>query len=585
MFGAGGGTVSYEEIENVDVILLWGSNAREAHPIFFHHLMTGLDNGARMYAVDPRRSSSSKFADLWLGLNLGSDVAMSNVVAREIIAQGWTNKEFIAHSTTGFEAYAASVEPFTLEVGEQLTGVPAAAIAEMAKAYATAETAQILWTLGITEHHNGVDNVLALCNLSLLTGHVGRWGSGLVPLRGQNNVQGGGDMGALPNKFPGFQDITDPVSHTKFENAYGVPVPDKNGLHLTLMFEAMERGEITSCYIIGENPADSEADIETARNTLRSLDTLVVQDIFMTRTAELADVVLPASVGWAESEGTVTSSERRVQRVRAAVTPPGEAWHDQDIIGELARRMGYDWGHPTSNELWDELRTMSPLHAGMSYDRLEEHGGLQWPCPDEDHIGTPFLHGWLWEDDLGGMPLAPFSVLQPQGPKEELTEEFPLRMTTGRTLDSYNTGVQSGGFDSPIRSGEALDMNPDDAERLGLVDNEIARVSSPRGSVAMPIRIQPDIPVGLTFTTYHFADLVDINTLTNDAWDKKSGTAEFKAAAIRVDKLGSQEAADAYDRLFGTNEVSDGGSASHEVSKTDQDNAPQTSSETVTTHG
>ncbi len=536
MFGAGGGTVSYEEIEEVDVILLWGSNAREAHPIFFHHLMTGLDNGATMFAVDPRRSSSSKFADVWLGLNLGSDVAMSNTVAREIINQGLTNREFIAHSTTGFEAYAKSVEPFTLEVGEQITGVPASAIAEMARAYATADKAQILWTLGITEHHNGVDNVLALCNLSLLTGHIGRWGSGLVPLRGQNNVQGGGDMGALPNKFPGFQDITDPEAHAKFSELYGVDLPDKNGLHLTLMFEAMERGEITSAYIIGENPADSEADIEFARATLRGLDTLVVQDIFMTRTAELADVVLPASVGWAESDGTVTSSERRVQRVRAAVTPPGEAWHDQDIIGELARRMGYDWGKPTSEELWDELRSLSPLHIGMSYERLED-GGLQWPCPDLDHPGTPFLHGWLWEDDLGGHPLAPFSVVEAAGPKEELSAEFPIRLTTGRALDSYNTGVQSGGFDSPIRYGDALDVNPADADRLGIADGELVKVSSPRGSVEMAIRIQPEIPVGLTFTTFHFPELVDINVLTSDAWDKKSGTAEFKAAAIRIDKI------------------------------------------------
>ncbi len=536
MFGAGGGTVSYEEIEEVDVILLWGSNAREAHPIFFHHLMTGLDNGATMFAVDPRRSSSSKFADVWLGLNLGSDVAMSNTVAREIIHQGLTNKEFIAHSTTGFEAYAKSVEPFTLEVGEQITGVPASAIAEMARAYATADKAQILWTLGITEHHNGVDNVLALCNLSLLTGHIGRWGSGLVPLRGQNNVQGGGDMGALPNKFPGFQDISDPVAHAKFSELYGVDLPDKNGLHLTLMFEAMERGEITSAYIIGENPADSEADIEFARSTLRGLDTLVVQDIFMTRTAELADVVLPASVGWVESDGTVTSSERRVQRVRAAVTPPGEAWHDQDIIGELARRMGYDWGKPTSEELWDELRSLSPLHIGMSYERLED-GGLQWPCPNLGHPGTPFLHGWLWEDDLGDHPLAPFSVVEAAGPKEELTDEFPIRLTTGRALDSYNTGVQSGGFDSPIRYGDALDVNPADADRLGIVDGELVKVSSPRGSVEMEIRLQPEIPVGLTFTTFHFPELVDINVLTSDAWDKKSGTAEFKAAAIRIDKI------------------------------------------------
>ncbi len=518
-------------------MLLWGSNAREAHPIFFHHLLKGLDNGATMYAVDPRRTSSSKFADAWLGLDVGTDIAMANTAANHIIRTGLANEAFIRKSTDGYEAFAASVAGYTLEVGERLTGVPAAAIAEMAEAYATADKAQILWTLGITEHHNAVDNVLALCNLALLCGHVGRWGSGLVPLRGQNNVQGGGDMGALPDKLPGFQDVVDDEARQRFETVWGQPVPAEPGLHLTLMFEAMERGDIKVAYILGENPADSEADVEHARRTLESLDLLVVQDIFLTRTAELADVVLPASVGWAESDGTVTSSERRVQRVRAAVSPPGQARDDHEIIGSLAQRMGVSWGEPTAEELWDELRSLSPVHAGMSYDRIDSEGGLQWPCPDLDHPGSPFLHGWLWEDDLGGRAPAPFSVVEHEGPKEQLSDEFPLRLTTGRSLDSYNTGVQSGALDSPIRHGEALDINHVDAERLGLSDGERVRVSSPRGSVEMAIRIQADIPVGLTFTTYHFPDLVDVNLLTNGEWDPRSGTSEFKAAAIRIDKL------------------------------------------------
>jgi len=292
VFGAGGGTVSYEEIENADVILLWGSNAREAHPIFFHHLMKGLDNGAKMYCVDPRRTSSSKFADLWLGIDVGTDIALANAIAREIIDAGLTNPEFIAHSTQGFEEFAASVEPYTLEVAAEITGVPAEAIREVAHAYATGGKSQILWTLGITEHHNAVDNVLSLCNLSLLTGHVGRWGSGLVPLRGQNNVQGGGDMGALPNKLPGFQNISDDAARGKFEAVYGKKLNPVDGIHLTLMFEAMERGEMTAAYVVGENPADSEADIEHARKMLSGLDCLIVQDIFMTRTAEMADVVM-----------------------------------------------------------------------------------------------------------------------------------------------------------------------------------------------------------------------------------------------------------------------------------------------------
>ena len=537
VLGAGGGTSSYKEIEETGVILLWGSNAREAHPIFFHHLLKGIDNGATMFAVDPRRTSSAKFADVWLGLEVGSDVAMANTVAREIIAADLHNKDFVAHSTQGFEELKAAVEPYTLERGAELTGVPAEAIREMAHAYATADSAQILWTLGITEHHNAVDNVLALCNLALLTGHVGRWGSGLVPLRGQNNVQGGGDMGSLPDKLPGFQNVNDDVARGKFEAVYGVDLNPEPGIHLTLMFEAMERGEMKTVFVIGENPADSEADIHHARKMLEGLDLLVVQDIFMTRTAEMADVVLPASVGWAESDGTVTSSERRVQRVRAAVTPPGEARHDIDIIFDIAARMGMDMGDRDPEVLWDELRSLSPMHAGMSWDRLESEGGLQWPCPSLDHPGSPFLHSWLWADDLDGRDPAPFSALIHQGPKEELSEQFPLRLTTGRALDSYNTGVQSGGFNSPIRYGDALDMNPADAIGMGIEDGEKVQVSSARGSVEMAVRFQPDIPKGLTFTTFHFPELVDVNVMTSDAWDKRSGTAEFKAASIRVEKL------------------------------------------------
>jgi len=537
VFGAGGGTSSYTEIEETDLIILWGSNAREAHPIFFHHLMKGLDNGARMYSVDPRRTSSAKFADVWMGITVGSDIALANAIAREIIHSDLHDKAFIAHSTSGFDAYAASVESFTLDFAATETGVPADTIRELAHAYATAEKAQILWTLGITEHHNGADNVFALCNLALLTGHVGRWGSGLVPLRGQNNVQGGGDMGALPNKLPGFANVADPADRARFEAVYGMELNPVPGRHLTLMFEAMEQGLMRGAYIIGENPADSEADVGRIRKLLTGLDILVVQDIFMTRTAEMADVVLPASVAWVESDGTVTSSERRVQRVRAAVKPPGEARDDIEILGELARRLGADWGHQSPEALWDELRSLSPAHAGMSWQRLEDEGGLQWPCPSEDHPGSPFLHGWLWEPDLAGRDPAPFTVVAHAGPEEQLTAEFPLRLTTGRALDSYNTGVQSGSMESPIRYGDAIDVNPVDAAAMGIADDELVRVSSPRGSVEMHVRVQPDIPEGLTFTTFHFPELVDANLLTNDAWDPKSGTAEYKAASIRIEKL------------------------------------------------
>jgi formate dehydrogenase major subunit len=546
VFGAGGGTSSYREIEDTDVILLWGSNAREAHPIFFHHLMTGLDRGARMYCVDPRRTSSSKFADVWLGIDVGTDIAVANAVGHEIIAAGLHDAAFIRRATSGFDDYAASVEPWTADRAAEVAGVPAGAIREMAHAYATAERAQILWTLGITEHRHAVDNVLALCNLALLTGHVGRYGSGLVPLRGQNNVQGGGDMGALPNKLPGFQDVTDAAARGRFEALYGTSLPAEPGWHLSLMFEAMGRGDLRALYCIGENPAESEADVAHARGLLAGLDTLVVQDIVMTRTAELASVVLPASAAWAESEGTVTSSERRVQRVRTALPPPGQARADIDIIGDLARRLaGTPWGRPTAEELWDELRSLSPMHAGMTWARLEAEGGLQWPCPTVDHPGTEFLHAWLWEDDLGGRDPAPFSVVEHQGPVEALSEQFPLRLTTGRALDSFNTGVQSDGYAPPIRYGDALDVSPADAARLGIADGDRVRVSSARGSVAMRVRLQPDLPEGLTFTTFHFPDLVDTNVLTTDAWDPKSGTSEFKATAIRVEPIADDPLPDA----------------------------------------
>ncbi len=533
----GGGTSCYAEVEEADVILLWGSNAREAHPIFFHHVLKGLDNGARMYAIDPRRTASAKFADRWLGLSVGTDIALANAVGREIIAAGLHDTDFIARSTQGFDAYAAHVEPYTLDRAENQTGVSAEAIGEMAHAYATAPKAQILWTLGITEHHNAVDNVVSLCNLALLTGHVGRWGSGLVPLRGQNNVQGGGDMGAIPDKFPGFQSVADQSARARFEAVYGTELNPEPGKHLTLMFEAMAAGELRACYVIGENPADSEANVKHARELLAGLDILVVQDIFMTRTAEMADVVLPASVAWAESEGTVTSSERRVQRVRAAVPPPGQARHDIDIIGEVARRLGFDWGDPTPEDLWNELRSLSPMHAGMSWERLEASGGIQWPCPSLDHPGSPFLHGWLWADDLEGRDPVPFSLVDHEEPKERLSDLFPLRLTTGRALDSFNTGVQSGSYESPIRYGDAIDINPQDAAALGVGEGERVLVASPRGSVEMNVRIQPDIPVGLTFTTFHFPQLVDANVLTNDEWDRRSGTSEFKAAAVRITKL------------------------------------------------
>jgi predicted molibdopterin-dependent oxidoreductase YjgC len=536
VFGAGGGTSSYREAEEANVILLWGSNAREAHPIYFHHVLKGVRNGARLIVVDPRRTASAQWADTWLGLDVGSDVALANAMGREIIVAGLENRAFIEKATTKFESYRQAVWKYTLEYAERETGVPAAAIRDVAHAYARAQNAQLCWTLGITEHHNALDNVFALINLALLTGHVGRWGSGVCPLRGQNNVQGGGDMGALPNKLPGGYDVENPESRELWERLWGAPIAHKRGWHLSRMFEEMEHGRLRALYVIGENPAQSEADQTRTMRLLEGLDHIVVQDIFLTRTAELAHVVLPAAASWCEDEGTVTSSERRVQRVRKALDPPGQARPDLEILVALGKKLGFDLGSPVAERVWDELRTLSPWHGGMSYARLEALNGLQWPCPDESHPGSPFLHGRLWEDPPGG-PLAIFVPTEHEPPVDRLTDDFPIRLTTGRRLDSFNTGVQTAGYESPLRRGESLDIAPEDGERLGVRDGELVRAVSRRGAIDVPARYDATLRPGLAFMTLHFQDDVATNVLTIDATDPKSGTAEFKATAIRVEKL------------------------------------------------
>jgi formate dehydrogenase major subunit len=471
---------------------------------------------------------------------VGSDIVLANAIGREIIASGLENQTFIKRATAGFDAYRAHVERFTLEYAEHVTGVPATLIRDLAHAYARAHRAQLCWTLGITEHHNAVDNVLSLINLALLTGHVGRYGSGVNPLRGQNNVQGGGDMGALPDRLPGFQHVENDELRQKFERAWNVKIPPKRGLNLSGMFQAMERGELKTVYVLGENPVHSEADQHRCERLLRGLDFLVVQDIFLTATAELAHVVLPAAAGWCESEGTVTNSERRVQRVRKAVEPPPGARDDMEIVCELAKRLGHDWGRPSAEDVWNEVRKLSPMNAGMSYDRLEALGGIQWPCYDESHPGEVFLHSRLWQEPLEG-PRAQFSVVEFDPPVDVLDENYPIRLTTGRRLDSYNTGVQTASYRSPLRRQEALGLSPEDGAKYAVADGERVRISSRRGAVEACVRYDTSLRPGLAFLSYNHPDEVPTNFLTIDAVDSKSGTSEYKAAAIRIDKLPALE--------------------------------------------
>ncbi len=523
-------------MEETDVIFLWGSNARDAHPIFFHHVLKGVRAGARLFVVDPRRTATAAWADTWLGLRVGSDIALANAMGRVIIHEGLAHDTFIRRATTDFEPYRAGVEKYTLAFAERETGIPGDVIRDAALAYARADRGMICWTLGITEHHNAVDNVLALINLALLTGKVGRYGCGLNPLRGQNNVQGGGDMGAIPNRLAGFQDILDADARAKFERAWSVKIQQRHGWNLTQMFQAMDQGDLTSLFVIGENPAQSDADLHRVERLLTGLDHLVVQDIFLTKTAQLAHVVLPASASWCEAEGTVTNSERRVQRVRKALEPPHDARDDLWIISQIARRLGREFGNPTAEHAWNEMRLLAPMFSGMSYARLEACNGLQWPCSDESHPGQQYLHARLWNEPPEGR-LAPFHAVEHEPPVEQPDEDYPFVLTTGRRLESYNTGVQSSGYDSPLHRGESVDIAPEDAERLGIETGELLQVTSRRGTLQAPARVDYALKPGLVFMTLHFPDQVPTNFLTIDEFDPKSGTAEFKACAVRVERV------------------------------------------------
>ena len=533
VLGAGGGTISYEDFHKTDFILLVGANVAEAHPVIFHHVMKGVHRGALLVVVDPRKNLTTRRAHEHLALRVGSDIALLNAMGHVIIRDGLYRKAFIDRATTGFDDYRHSVSAWSPQRAEAITGIPADQIKAVAREFAQAGRAIIGWTLGITEHHNAVDNVYALVNLALLTGNVGRPGTGLSPFRGQNNVQGGGDMGALPNRLPGFQDLKDAEVRKKFEQAWGTSIDARPGLDQSQMFEAMNQKTLTGLYVIGENPVQSEANSNHVKKLFKDLDALIVQDIFLTPTAEMADVVLPARVSFAESDGTFTNSERRVQRVRAARKAPGEAQDDIWIITQLARAMGHPWPLLTAVEVFDEMRRLSPNFAGMTYDRIDREGGLQWPCPDENHRGAVRLHERLWQDSVG--PLAPFIPVEWEPPAEPTTPEFPFTLTTGRRLAFYNTGVQTQHYPHPDQTGEHLDINPSDAASLHLDDGQWVRIRSRRGSVVVPVHLTGSVNPGTVFLSFHFSSEVPTNVLAIDATDPVAGTAEFKAAAVAIE--------------------------------------------------
>ncbi len=531
---------SVAEMKHLDVFIVTGSNTTETHPVISTFMREAVvKNGAKLILVDPRGIEMSRFATLWLRQKPGTDVAVFSAMAHVIVKEGLYNKQFIEERTEGFEDYARSLDPFTPEWAQEVSGVPAEDIRRAARLYATAQAGAIYWGMGITQHSHGTDNAIALSNLALITGHIGRPGTGLNPLRGQNNVQGCSDSGGLPNVYPGYQRVDDPAIKAKFERVWGVPLSGTVGLTTMEMVEAAEAGEIRAYYIMGENPMMSEPNLRHARHVMEQLDFVLVQDIFLNETGAYADIVLPAT-SFAEKEGTFTNTDRRVQRIRPAVPRPGEARDDWDIISELAKRVeaklgrevsaGFDYIHPA--EIWAEMAALTPVFQGISYERIEREGGVHWPCPTEDHPGTPYLFAEGFPRGRG--LLLP---LQFRPPAEWPDEEYPFILSTGRVLYHWHGGTLTRRSRlEDIYPEATVEIHPDDAERLGLRSGDYVRVRSRRGEIVVRVHVSTRSPRGTVFIPFHFAEAA-ANELTNDVLDPLAKIPEYKVCAVAVEKL------------------------------------------------
>ena len=536
MFGAGAMTNSIDEIRDADLLFVIGSNTTEAHPIIAMEMKRAVLSGATLIVADPRAIWLSEIADYHLQLQPGTDVWLLNAMAHVIVTEGLTDQKFIAQHTEGFAAVQAAVAEYTPEEAEKVTGVPADHIRKAARLYATTKKAGIYYTLGITEHTHGTDNVYALANLVLMTGHLGVTSAGMNPLRGQNNVQGANDAGASPVFYPGYQKVDDPAAKAKVEAVWGVPLSPDDGLNLNAMMAALAQGRVKGMYVMGEDIIMSEPNADKVEAGLNQCEFLVVQDIFMTETAGWADVVLPATC-FAEKDGVFTNSDRRVQRVRKAVDPPGQARPDWEIICDIARAVGYPMPHYESpSEIYDELAALCPSFAGISYERLDAEGGLQWPCPTADHPGTRTLHE--------GGPINVTAQFQAVAyrPSDELPDpDYPLLLSTGRTLYHYNVATQTrrDPGTSARQPENFIQVHRKDAVRLEIWDGEMVRVSSRRGALEARVKVTRQVKKGCVWMPFHFAESAT-NRLTNDAGDAVTGTGEYKVCAVRIERLEQQ---------------------------------------------
>ncbi len=533
-FGSGAMTNSIGDISDAGCILAIGTNTTEAHPIIGWRVRKAAHRGTKLIVANPREIALVREADLWLRQRPGSDVALLMGMCRVIVDEGLSDSTFIDERCENFDTLKESLKGFDPDFVEQVTGVPKDKIAAAARIYATNSPAAILYAMGITQHSHGTDNVLATANLAMLTGNIGKPGAGVNPLRGQNNVQGACDMGALPNVYPGYQSVADAAAKEKFEAAWGCSLPAKPGLAITEIFEAAYNGKIKAMYIVGENPVLSEPEAKHAEEALQKLDFLVVQDIFLTETAEFAHVVLPG-VTFAEKEGTFTNTERRVQRVRKAIEPVGDSRPDWLITCQIAQRMGKGDGFEFANpsQIMAEIASLTPSYGGISFHRIEERG-LQWPCPTQEHPGTPVLHTETFTRGKGR-----FMPVEYKAPMELPDDAYPLVLTTGRSLFQFHTGTMTRKVKglNVFRSEELVEMNPEDASALGITDGEKVRVISRRGVVTAKAKVTDASPAGVVFMTFHFAES-PTNQLTNPASDPTAKIPEYKVCAVRVEKAG-----------------------------------------------
>jgi formate dehydrogenase alpha subunit len=531
-FGSGAMTNSIPEVAQTDCILVTGSNTVEQHPLIGTRVLEAKERGATLIVIDPRETPLSDKADIFLRQKPGTDVAWLNGFMNIIIKEGLQDTAFIKDRTEGFDELAQNVADYTPEKVQQITGIDPQQLAEAAKTYAKAPTAMILYSMGITQHTSGTNNVKSVANLAMLTGHVGKPNTGVNPLRGQNNVQGACDMGALPNVFPGYQKVADQQIRQKFENAWGTSLPTTAGLTVVEMMNEAEAGNLKALYIMGENPMLSDPDINHVRRALQNLELLIVQDIFLTETAELAHVVLPSTC-YAEKEGTFTNTDRSVIRVRKAVDPPGQSLPDWQIICDVAQRLdGDSFKYDSPEDIMKEIAQLTPSYGGISFERLDKGQNLSWPCPSPDSPGTTFLHEGKFARGLGH-----FEAIEYRPTAEDTDDEYPLLLTTGRTIFHFHTGSMTRRIEllnHEVPTGY-MEINPEDAKQIGLADTQKALVKSRRGEIEIDAKVTERVPKGTIFIPFHFVECA-ANVLTSPVLDPDAKIPVLKVCAVKVTK-------------------------------------------------